>query len=81
MAAVPQLLPPDQEQLSFAKEVNALLGGESKVSLYRMIKPEGGTEYGVVFQYGTARKNYVSPVAFFDVETMVCDVKAWVKRL
>ena len=75
------LLPPDDEQLSFASEVNAKLGSETKVSFYR-IGAEDGVQYGVVFQYGNiCRKNMTSDVPWHDVDEMVADVQRWVRML
>jgi hypothetical protein len=76
-----RLLPPDAEQVSLAKEVNAKLGGDRKVTFYRALKPEGTVDYGMVFQYGSARKSVVSEVPQFDVDEIVRDVERWVRYL
>jgi hypothetical protein len=81
MAELTRLLPPDAEQLELAKEVNGKLGGDSKVTFYRKLEADGQTAYGVVYQYGTARRVYEQPVPHHDVDEIVQDVERWIRRL
>jgi hypothetical protein len=80
-ASAIQMLPPDDQQREIASEVQAKLPpGEAKVSFYRTIT-EGATRYGTIYQYGSARRNFVSDVPPHDPDDIVKRVKRWVASL
>ena len=73
-----KLLPPDDTQAEIAREVNAGLEQGLRLTFYRVhaddIPP---LSYGMIWQYGTARRVREQPDAFFDVDRIAKDIRTW----
>jgi hypothetical protein len=76
-----ELLPPDTEQLELAVDVNRRLIAPSRVNFFRVKKPEGDVQYGMVISHGVARTNLFSDAPWFNPEDVVKEVTAFVKSL
>lgn len=82
MAAVAtKLLPPDAAQEHLSAEVNARLSNEAKVRFYRIHNEDGALRYGTIFEYGSARRSFVSHNAPYDANQIVKQINRWVSTL
>jgi hypothetical protein len=75
------MLPPDDDQVRLAKEVNTKLGPDTKVTFFRSFSEADGMRFGVVYQYGSARRSFLSAVPHYDADDLVDRINNWVKRL
>jgi hypothetical protein len=73
-----KLLPPDDGQVGIAREVNAGLEQGLRVTFYRVQDQEAEpVSYGMLWQYGPARRLKEQSDAFFDVDRIGRDIRAW----
>jgi hypothetical protein len=72
-----KLLPPDDMQADIAREVNAKLELGTRLTFYRVQDGAEFTNYGMLWQYGPARRVIEQPDAFFDGDRIAKDIRSW----
>ena len=78
---VAAFLPPTEDDLALAQEINDALPPHSRVQPYRVDCGDGSIKYGMIFEYWSARNPVERQWGFYPAAATVKEVEEWIASL